>query len=175
MWWRSRVNAARIGIMYTINFLWIFRLGGRVCLPAAALLLVLLGLPFVQPAADDGPVPLAVTTQTGTHLFLVEIAESPEERGRGLMERRSLPLNTGMFFIFEDVDIIQMWMKNTYVPLDMIFADEKGKVVSVASDTKPMSLDIISSLRPAKSVLEVRAGTAARLGIGIGDTVELRR
>ena len=125
--------------------------------------------------AEAPPASLAVTTKTGTHLFLVEIAESPEERGRGLMDRRSLPLNAGMFFIFPQTEIIQMWMKNTYIPLDMIFADENGRVVSVATDTVPMSLEIISSDLPAKTVLEVRAGTAARLGIDVGDMVELRQ
>jgi len=165
--------------MYTINFLWIFRFERRSYLALAAAFLIFgatapVGAQSVQPATPP-MVPLGVTTKTGTHLFLVEVAETPSERERGLMERRSLPLNTGMFFIFPESDIIQMWMKDTYVSLDMIFADAAGRVVGVATNTKPLSLDIISSGRPAISVLEVRAGTATRLGIATGDTVALRR
>lgn len=109
------------------------------------------------------------------HLFLVELALTDPERERGLMERKTLPLNTGMLFVFELEEPVNMWMKNTYVPLDMIFAGADGRVVSIAPRTEPMSLRIISSGRPAKMVLEVRAGTAERLGIRVGDRLILKR
>lgn len=160
--------------MYTIKLYGEFQQIGRL-FAVAILLAGMLGWSGAATAEGAPSTPLAVTTASGTHLFLVEVAETPRQRERGLMERRSLPLNTGMFFLFPETEVIQMWMKNTYVSLDMIFADAAGRVVGIATDTKPLSLEIISSGQPAQSVLEVRAGTAARLGIAVGDRVELRR
>jgi uncharacterized membrane protein (UPF0127 family) len=137
---------------------------------AAALLLLFVALPAA--ALDRAKV--EIEAGSARHLFLVEVARSDAERERGLMERTSLPLNTGMFFVFDREELVNMWMKNTFVSLDMIFADTEGRIVSIASDTEPMSLRIISSGVPAKSVLEVRAGTARRLGIRVGDRLSLK-
>ncbi len=129
----------------------------------------------VAPAFAMDRATLEIVQPGGRHLFLVELAETPAERERGLMERTSLPLNAGMLFMFERVEPIQMWMKNTLISLDMIFADAEGRVVAVIPRTEPMSLRIISSGVAAKSVLEVRAGTAERLDIRVGDHMILRR
>ncbi len=134
------------------------------------LVLVLWALPAV--GLDRATV--EVTAGDTRHLFLVELARTPVERERGLMDRQNLPLNAGMLFVFEREEPINMWMKDTYISLDMIFADKSGRVVSIAHRTVPMSLEIISSGVPANTVLEVRGGTAERLGIDVGATIVLR-
>lgn len=96
---------------------------------------------------------------------------SEADRARGLMFRRDLQADRGMLFEFEREEPIQMWMKNTYLPLDMIFVGRDRRVVSVARDTEPLSERIVSSGKPAVAVIEVNAGTAARLGIAPGDRV----
>jgi uncharacterized membrane protein (UPF0127 family) len=101
----------------------------------------------------------------------VEVARTDPERERGLMFRRFLPKDRGMLFAFETERPLMMWMKNTYLPLDMIFIARSGKVVGVAENTTPLSEHTISSGVPAFAVLEVNAGTAARIGLRIGDTV----
>lgn len=113
--------------------------------------------------------PLDITTSSGVRRFEVEVMRNDAERARGLMFRRDLAPDRGMLFDFEREDRIMMWMKNTYLPLDMIFFGKDGRVVSIARDTEPLSERIISSGEPATTVLEVNAGTAARLGIARGD------
>ena len=87
------------------------------------------------------------------------------------MFRRYLPENRGMLFDFGVERPVTMWMKNTYLPLDMIFIGWTGKVVGLAENTEPLSEKIIPSGAPARGVLEVNAGTAARIGLKIGDSV----
>lgn len=114
---------------------------------------------------------LEVVTASGTHQFSVEVMRSEQQRERGLMFRRFLPQERGMLFDFAAERPVMMWMKNTYVPLDMIFIGRAGKVVGLAENTEPLSEKIISSGAPAYGVLEVNAGTAARIGLRIGDRV----
>jgi uncharacterized protein len=90
---------------------------------------------------------------------------------RGLMYRRSLPAGQGMLFDFGSEQRITMWMKNTYVALDMIFIGTDGRISRIAANTKPLSTRLISSGEPARYVLEVNAGTARKLGIAVGDRV----
>ena len=112
---------------------------------------------------------LEIVSEKKRHLFVVELAQTPGQREQGLMERKSLPLNTGMLFLFDNTEIQHMWMKNTFIPLDMLFADKNGRIVTIAHNTEPQSRKIISSRVPARYVLELRAGTAARLVIKVGD------
>lgn len=105
------------------------------------------------------------------HLFRVEIADTPERRSRGLMERRYMASDAGMLFDFSGPRIIRMWMKNTYIPLDMLFIDGTGRIVGIAAHTTPHSLVVISSPVPAVAVLEVNAGVAEKLGITLGDRI----
>jgi len=87
------------------------------------------------------------------------------------MFRRFLPQDRGMLFIFEAERPVAMWMKNTYLPLDMIFIGKTGRVVSLVENAEPLSEKIIPSGAPAYGVLEVNAGAAAKIGLKIGDTV----
>jgi uncharacterized membrane protein (UPF0127 family) len=114
-----------------------------------------------------------IVTATGPQPFLAEIAATEPDRQRGLMFRRSLAEREGMLFLFDEQDIITMWMKSTYIPLDMIFINDEKLVVHIARDTEPLSTEIISSRVPAKWVLELRAGSADRFGIRAGDRVRL--
>ncbi len=114
---------------------------------------------------------LEIVTASGTHEFSVEVMRSGPQRERGLMFRRFLPQDRGMLFDFATERPVMMWMKNTYLPLDMIFIGRAGKVVGLAENTEPLSEKIIPSGAPAYGVLEVNAGTAARIGLRIGDSI----
>ena len=115
---------------------------------------------------------LAIETAAGdTHDFRVEIAETPEQRAQGLMFRRHLDADAGMLFLFGSVEVRGMWMKNTLIPLDMLFIDETGKIVRIEERTVPHSLRAIVSGGPVSAVLELNAGTASRLAIEPGDRV----
>jgi uncharacterized protein len=114
---------------------------------------------------------LEIVTASGTHEFSVEVMRSGPQRERGLMFRRYLPQDRGMLFDFGVERPVMMWMKNTYLPLDMIFIGRAGKVVGLAENTEPLSEKIIPSGAPAYGVLEVNAGTADRIGLKIGDSV----
>jgi uncharacterized membrane protein (UPF0127 family) len=92
----------------------------------------------------------------------IEIAETDDERKRGLMRRRSLGYERGMLFIFDTVDESSMWMKNTPLPLDIVFVDRDSSVINIVERTKPFSLDPIEPAAPKKFVVEVRAGFADR-------------
>ncbi len=104
--------------------------------------------------------------------FLVNIASTDKERQNGLMWVKNLPQNYGMIFEFENEQMIYMWMKNTKIPLDMIFIGKDGKVIHINHNSQPESLEIISSMKPAAKVVEINGGLAAKLGIGIGDVVK---
>jgi uncharacterized membrane protein (UPF0127 family) len=104
----------------------------------------------------------------------IEIADSDFERTRGLMNRRSLPDNAGMLFIFEQSEPLSFWMRNTYIPLDIIFADEKKQVIKISKKTEPLSYNAIRSIKNAKYVVEVNAGFCDKHGITIGDWLTFR-
>lgn len=114
---------------------------------------------------------LEIVTKSGVQVFTVEIANTDEERARGLMYRKELPDGRGMLFDFSPEQQVSMWMKNTYVSLDMIFIRADGRISRIAENTEPESTRIISSGGPAKGVLEVVAGTARKYGIAPGDRV----
>jgi uncharacterized protein len=114
---------------------------------------------------------LAIQTANGRHEFTVELALTDQEQQTGLMFRPSLAANRGMLFDYKTPTQITMWMKNTFIPLDMIFIGADGRIVHIAERTVPQSLEIVPSVRPARAVLEVNGGTAQRLGIKIGDLV----
>ena len=105
----------------------------------------------------------------GTHAIAVWIAESPAHREQGLMFVRSLAPDTGMLFIFPATQYVSMWMKNTYVALDMLFVDRTGRIVNIAENAKPLTLDAINSAAPVLAVLELPAGTVKRFGLRPGD------
>jgi len=111
-------------------------------------------------------------TASGTHRFQVWIAADDRSRARGLMRVRELPVDHGMLFLFERSQIASFWMKDTPLSLDLIFIRDDGIVVNVAANATPLSLDPISSTAPVKAVLELVAGTAARIGLGAGDRIQ---
>lgn len=112
---------------------------------------------------------LEIVTASGTHRFSVEVMRTDEQRARGLMHRRFMPEDRGMLFDFKREEPVSMWMKNTYLSLDMVFIDKTGRVVNVAENTEPLSERIIPSAAPVLAVLEVNAGTARRIGLKAGD------
>lgn len=114
---------------------------------------------------------LTFITSSGAHEFRVEIADTPGARSKGLMYRKSLPPDQGMLFAFRREEPIMMWMKNTYIPLDMIFVSSQGVVTKIEADTVPKSEAIISSGDPAYAVIELNAGVASKIGLKPGDEV----
>ena len=114
---------------------------------------------------------LSIKTANGRFKFNIEMAISRRQQSQGLMFRRSLAADAGMLFDYRIPQRISMWMKNTFIPLDMIFIDQDGKVINIAERAIPHSEVVISSKTPARAVLEVNGGTASRLGIRSGDQV----
>jgi uncharacterized membrane protein (UPF0127 family) len=114
---------------------------------------------------------LEIATKSGVHIFSVEMAATDDERQKGLMYRRELADGKGMLFDFSPEQQISMWMKNTYISLDMIFIRADGRISRIAENTEPESTKIISSGGLARGVLEVPAGTAQKYGIAPGDRV----
>ena len=115
--------------------------------------------------------PLEIVTKNGVQVFSVEMATTEEEKQTGLMYRKELADGKGMLFDFNPEQEVSMWMKNTYVSLDMIFIRADGRILRIAENTEPLSTRIISSGGPARAVLEVVAGTAQKYGIRPGDRV----
>ena len=115
--------------------------------------------------------PLTIQSSTGTHRFTVEVAETPEQQAQGLMNRQSLAPNQGMIFPRDPPADASFWMKNTLVPLDMIFIRPDGTIARIAENTVPLSLDPVPSLEPVSAVLEIAGGRSAELGIKAGDKV----
>ncbi len=123
------------------------------------------------PAVAADPQTLEIVSKTGVHTFAVELAKTDTERAQGLMYRKELPEGRGMLFNFQRDDEVAMWMKNTYIPLDMLFIRADGRILRIAENTEPRSERIISSGGPVRGVLEVIGGTARKLGIAAGDRV----
>ncbi len=120
-------------------------------------------------ALDAGT--LEIATKSGVRIFSIELAVSDEERAKGLMYRKEVPDGYGMLFDFKQEQPVSMWMKNTYVSLDMIFIRDNGRIARIAESTEPLSERIISSGQPVRAVLEVAGGTAKKYGIAPGDRV----
>jgi len=151
-------------------------LAAVLALPTGISALVVSPATFVRadPAPEPpGPTePLTIVTASGAHRFAVEVMRSDAQRELGLMYRRSLAADRGMLFAFGTVQPVMMWMKNTYIPLDMIFMDKTGHVASIVANARPLSEQILTSGVPVYSVLEVNAGTAAKIGLKLGDSVQ---
>jgi uncharacterized membrane protein (UPF0127 family) len=147
------------------------RIDGRLMTSLAAASAVLVILCANPPARAASVQPLEIVTKSGVQVFSVEMATTEEEKTTGLMYRKELPDGKGMLFDFSPEQQISMWMKNTYIPLDMIFIRADGRILRIAENTEPLSTKIISSGGLAKGVLEVIAGTAQKYGIQPGDRV----
>ncbi|CAN7510876.1 DUF192 domain-containing protein [Pararhizobium sp. LjRoot238] len=148
-------------------------------LAGSALVALFLWLvPFCAPAAEVtfDTAPLQIITAGGkVHRFTVELAVDSDQRAQGLMNRRHMPRDRGMLFDFGETRRVMMWMKNTYLPLDMLFIARDGKVEAVRENAVPLSEAIIDSRVPVAFVLELNAGTVSRLGLAPGDVVDSQR
>ncbi|MGH1572260.1 DUF192 domain-containing protein [Methylobacterium sp. P31] len=152
----------------------------RVAKAAAAACLILTASAPLPAARAQAPAraataksePLTIVTKAGPKRFDVEVMRDDAGRARGLMFRRHMAADHGMLFDFERDEPVTMWMKNTYLPLDMVFIQRDGTISRIAADTEPLSTAIIASGSPVLAVLELNAGTAAKLGIQPGDRVE---
>lgn len=125
----------------------------------------------VHPESGLEIVPVTISTDKGEHRFAAEVAATQEEQARGLMFRTQLGPDEAMIFPRQG-DVASFWMKNTPLPLDIIFIGQDRKIINIAAQTTPYSLDSVSALGPTSAVLEIPGGRAAELGIGPGDAVE---
>src|SRR5438132_3772004 len=114
---------------------------------------------------------LTIVSATGPHRFKVELAETAAQMTQGLMFRTSLAPDAGMLFDYKQPTAATMWMRNTLIPLDMLFVDAQGRIVNIHERAVPQSLDLIAAAEPVRAVIELNGGTAARLGIEPGDRV----
>ena len=124
----------------------------------------------VHPESGLDIVPVTISTDKGEHRFAAEVAATQEEQARGLMFRTQLGPDEAMIFPRQG-DVASFWMKNTPLPLDIIFIGQDRKIINIAAQTTPYSLDSVSALGPTSAVLEIPGGRAAELGIGPGDAV----
>lgn len=114
---------------------------------------------------------ISILSGSKTHKFTVEVARTRNQLTQGLMWRRKVPRDTGMLFLYPSDGIIRMWMKNTLVPLDMLFIDRSGIITQIKERTVPHSTAIISSYKKARAVLELAGGTSSHLGLKPGDRI----
>ncbi len=114
---------------------------------------------------------LTILSGAKTHNFTVELADEPAERRQGLMFRRSMGPDHGMLFLYDQPQRVAMWMKNTFIPLDILFLQQDGVVINIARDAEPGSLSQIASKGRVLGALELNAGTSERLGLKPGDQV----
>lgn len=115
---------------------------------------------------------IKITCKDGScSTFVADVADTPEKHATGLMNRTSLAVDSGMLFIFEDNVVHYFWMKDTLIPLDMIFIDQEGRIINIYKNAIPLSLEIIQSSGPCKYVLEINGGTCADKNICVGDQV----
>ncbi len=140
---------------------------GRALIASAGLLV------FAQAAqAACSAEALQLRGDWGTARFAVAVADSTKERARGLMFVEEMPTTAGMLFVYDEPHPVSFWMKNTLIPLDMIFADAQGVVVSVHENAVPGDLTAIESGAPVQYVLEINGGMASRLGIAEGSEMQ---
>lgn len=129
----------------------------------------------VQPVAAESSaeigrlLPVTLVRGAKKHVFRVEIADTPAKQARGLMYRNELPADGGMLFPFSPPQRAVFWMKNTLIPLDMIFIRADGKIARIAANTMPLSLEPVDAGEQVVAVLELAGGAAAAAGIGTGD------
>jgi uncharacterized membrane protein (UPF0127 family) len=150
--------------------------GARVWKPLRAALrlgiaVAILAIAWQLPAGSASLQNLEIVSATGVHVFSVELASDDLERARGLMYRKELPEGRGMLFDFGTDQDIAMWMKNTFIPLDMMFIRADGRISRIAENTAPLSTKVIPSGGLVRAVLEVAGGTVKKLGISVGDRV----
>lgn len=114
---------------------------------------------------------LSIKTADNYYDFDIELALDDSHRQYGLMFRTELPEMNGMLFVYDRRRELSMWMRNTFIPLDILFIDDEGKIMNIAENCQPRSLSLIRSEGRAKAVLEVNGGLTEKLGIKVGDVI----
>lgn len=147
-----------------------FGLIAKFCLSTGAVA-VALSMAAVPVRADNALEKLRIDTAGGPRVLEVEVMRTDKDRERGLMFRKYLPKDRGMLFDFPREEPVLFWMKNTYIPLDMLFIDHTGRVISIKHNAEPLSETVIPSGGPTSGVLEINGGEADALGIKTGDIV----
>ncbi|PZU10808.1 DUF192 domain-containing protein [Sphingomonas sp.] len=141
----------------------------------AALLLFASAAPasaeYAAAAQSLKAVPLSITGKGKVRRFRVEVAATPDQQETGLMYRRTMPADHGMIFPMDPARPVSFWMKNTYLPLDLVFIGPDRRIISIAANAQPLSLDLIECREPVAAVLELNGGAAAKQGIVAGDLV----
>ena len=117
---------------------------------------------------------LIISTQNSVHIFKTDIASTAAQQEQGLMYKKNIPSNYAMTFLFEKTKIIRMWMKNTFIPLDMIFFNENGFITKIKENAIPHDLTVISSEIPSIGVVEINAGLVHQKNIQVGDKIVLQ-
>jgi uncharacterized membrane protein (UPF0127 family) len=143
----------------------------------SALFLALAAPAFAQTAKSDSvdfgaPVPLSVVSKDSTHNFSIERAVTLDQQARGMMFREAMEPDTGMLFEFDEPKIATIWMKNTSIPLDILFVRSNGKILKIEHMAQPYKLRSASSEAVVAAVLELQGGRAKELGIKPGDIVQ---
>ncbi len=129
---------------------------------------------FTAPSVAQTLTPVSITIKGGqVRTFQIEIADTPEAREKGLMFRESMPLDQGMLFVFDREAPVAFWMKNTLIPLDMLFIRADGTIINIYPMARPHDETPIPARAPVRYVLEINGGVAAMLGIRAGDKVTL--
>lgn len=144
------------------NLRWMRRL-------AAPVLAAAIVLPLSACSADESR--LSIQSATGTHQFTVEVVDTPESRAKGLMYVQELADDAGMLFDFKEVRPVSFWMRNTFIPLDMLFIEPDGTVLNIHVNARPHDTTSIPSAGPVQFVLEIAGGRSVELGIEAGDQV----
>lgn len=147
-------------------------MAGRVLRSVAALVLLLLAMVPAQALESFQKSSLTIESASGGKFrFDIELAETMAQQAQGLMYREGMPADAGMLFIYDSVRPASFWMKNTLIPLDMLFIGPDGRIVNIHERAVPQSLDSVNSAGPVKAILELNGGMSARLGIRPGDLV----
>jgi len=137
--------------------------------------MLLLSIPVAAPAQPQPTLPqsaLVIRTEKGPQAFKVELADNDATRARGMMFRTSMAPDAGMLFDFKQEQMASFWMRNTLIPLDMLFIKADGTILNIHQRAIPRDETGINSIGPVRAVLELNGGTASRLGIKAGDRVE---
>lgn len=135
----------------------------------ALALTVSLALPLTACSADETR--LSIQSDTGTHVFTVEVVDTPETRAKGLMNRLELADDAGMLFDFKQERPVSFWMQSTFIPLDMLFIEADGTILNIHVNARPHDRTSIPSAGPVQFVLEIPGGRSVELGIDAGDQV----
>nr|WP_246204446.1 DUF192 domain-containing protein [Devosia marina] len=123
-------------------------------------------------AACSDETRLVVQSESGNHAFTVEVVDTPETRAQGLMYRQELADDAGMLFDFREERPVSFWMRNTFIPLDMLFIEADGTILNIHANARPHDTTSIPSDGPVQFVLEIPGGRSEELGIAAGDVVE---